>query len=154
MLAIAAYTWVKFFHIVLAIIAVGFNASYGFWISRAAKEPEHQLHVLRGIKIIDDRIANPAYGLLLVTGLVMVKIGHLKLGQFWLLTALIIYGVTALTAIIVYTPTLRKQIQLLEAGKASSQEFARSSRQGTMVGAFLGVLVFAIVFLMVTKPTP
>jgi hypothetical protein len=53
----------------MAIIAVGFNASYGTWLARAAREPEHQAHVLRGIKVLDDRFANPAYALLLVTGL-------------------------------------------------------------------------------------
>ena len=76
--AVAAYTVVKFFHVLLAIIAVGFNASYGIWIARASKEREHELHVLRGIKILDDRFANPAYGLLLVTGLIMVRLGHLS----------------------------------------------------------------------------
>lgn len=86
----------------LAIIAVGFNASYAIWVSRAAKEPEHELHVLRGVKFLDDRIANPAYGVLLLTGLWMVRLGHYRLfDTFWLETALDIYIVTALTAALV-----------------------------------------------------
>ncbi|MGH2673114.1 MAG: hypothetical protein ACRDHC_09065 [Actinomycetota bacterium] len=39
--------------------------------------------MLRGIKVLDDRFANPAYGLLLVTGLIMVWVGDLSLTQFW-----------------------------------------------------------------------
>ena len=35
------YSVLKFFHVLLAIVAVGFNASYGIWLARAAKEPEH-----------------------------------------------------------------------------------------------------------------
>jgi hypothetical protein len=38
------------------------------------------------VRFLDDRIANPAYVLLLVTGLSMVWVGDLDLTQFWLLT--------------------------------------------------------------------
>ena len=33
------YTLAKFLHVIFAIIAVGFNASYGIWLARAAREP-------------------------------------------------------------------------------------------------------------------
>jgi hypothetical protein len=51
------------------------NASYAIWLARAAREPQHLGHVLRGVKLLDDRFANPAYGLLLVTGLLNVVVG-------------------------------------------------------------------------------
>ena len=59
MLALTTYTFFKFLHVLLAIVAVGFNASYGIWLARAAREPEHQAHVLRGVKVLDDRFATP-----------------------------------------------------------------------------------------------
>jgi uncharacterized membrane protein len=134
---------------------VGFNASYGIWVSRAAKEPEHELHVLRGVKILDDRFANPAYGVLLLTGLWMVWLRDYPLfDTFWLATSLGIYIVTALTAILVYTPTLKKQITLLEAGQKATPEYQSVEKRGTIVGVLLGVFVVGIVFLMVTKPVP
>jgi uncharacterized membrane protein len=155
MLAIATYTLVKFFHVTLAIIAVGFNASYGIWIARAQREPQHELHVLKGIKVLDDRFANPAYGLLLLTGLWMVRLGHQSIFHtFWLGTALGIYVATALVAIFVYTPTLKKQIALLETGNGRTPEYEEVSKRGTVVGILLAVFVIAIVFLMVTKPVP
>jgi uncharacterized membrane protein len=148
------YIVVKFFHVLLAIVAVGINTSYGIWVSRAAKAPEHEVHVLQGVKFLDDRIANPGYGLLLLTGLWMVRLGHYKLfDTFWLETALGIYIVTALTAALVYTPTLKKQIALLEAGQRGTPEYERVAKRATLVGALLGVFVIGIVFLMVTKPT-
>ena len=148
------YTVVKFFHVLLAIIAVGFNASYGIWIRRAAEEPEHELHVLRGIKFIDDRIANPAYGVILLLGLWMVRLGHYRLfDTFWLYAALGLYILTALTAALVYTPTLKKQITLLEAGGRATAEYSRVAKRANVVGPILGVFVVGIVFLMVTKPT-
>jgi uncharacterized membrane protein len=147
------YTVLKFFHVVLAIVAVGFNASYGIWVTRAAREPEHQLHVLRGIKVLDDRFANPAYALLLVTGLSMVIVGDLSLSTFWIATALVLYAVLLVVALAVYTPTLRRQIAVLQSDGADSEEYRRLSRRGAVVGPLLGVIVIGIVFLMVTKPT-
>jgi uncharacterized membrane protein len=153
MLALTLYTFLKFLHVLLAIIAVGFNASYAIWLARAASEPEHELHVLRGIKFLDDRFANPAYGLLLVTGISMVIVGDLSLGTFWLATALALYGLLVVVALALYTPTLRRQIVVLEAQGAPSDEYRRLAKRSTSVGVVLAVIVIAIVFLMVTKPT-
>jgi uncharacterized membrane protein len=151
LLALTTYTFFKFLHVLLAIVAVGFNASYGIWLARAAREPEHQAHVLRGIKVLDDRFANPAYGLLLVTGLVMVWVGDLELTQFWLAGGLTLYVVAVVLGLFVYTPTLRRQIQALQTGDTA--ELQRLSARGTAVGAALAVDVVIIVFLMVAKPT-
>ncbi|MDQ3915221.1 MAG: DUF2269 domain-containing protein [Actinomycetota bacterium] len=148
------YEILKFFHVLLAIVAVGFNASYGIWIARAAKEPDHELHVLKTIKVLDDRFANPAYALLLVVGIWMTLIGPWDFTTFWIATALGLYVVVAAVAVMVYSPALRRQIALLEAGSGGSAEYAALSRKAAAAGAFLGVLVVAIVFLMVTKPTP
>jgi uncharacterized membrane protein len=148
------FDWVKFVHILMAIVAVGFNASYGIWLARAAREQDHQLHVLRGIKILDDRFANPAYGLLLVTGLWMVAISPIELTAFWILAALILYAVAIILGAGLYTPTLRRQIQVLEAEGSGSEEFLWLSRRGTILGIALAILVVIIVGLMVLKPTP
>ena len=144
---------VKFFHVFLAIIAVGVNASYGIWLTRASKEPDHELHVVRGIKFLDDRIANPAYGGLLITGLLGVRFGGYSYSLFWIKTAIGLYIAMGLLAAFVYTPTLKKQVELLEAGSGGTAAYQSLSKRGRMVGGLLGVLVIAIVFLMVTKPT-
>jgi uncharacterized membrane protein len=123
------------------------------WITRAAKSPEHQAFTLRGVKSLDDRFANPAYGLLLVTGIVMVLISPLGFTDLWILLALILYGLAIVLGAAVYTPTLRKEIELLEAGRRDSPEFAALTRRGGIVGGLLGAIVIGIVFLMVTKPT-
>jgi uncharacterized membrane protein len=147
------YTIVKYVHVVLAIVAIGFNATYGIWLNRAAKEPEHMAWALRGIKILDDRFANPAYALLLVTGFVMVFAGDIPLTTFWISTALGIYVVLVLVAILVFTPTLKKQIALAEGGRADSEEFGQLGKRAGMTGGLLAVMVLVIEFLMVTKPT-
>ena len=150
----SAYTLVKFFHVLFAIIAVGINASYGIWLARSAKEPEHEPHVLRTVKFLDDRIANPAYALLLISGIAMVLISDIwDFSTFWVSTALGLFVVTTLVALVVFTPTLRRQVELAEAGDMGSDEYAKLAQRGRLVGMVLGALVVAIVFLMVTKPT-
>ena len=153
MLGLTTYLFFKFLHVLFAIMAVGFNASYGVLLSRAAKEPEHEGHVLRTVKVLDDRFANPPYGLLLVTGLTMVWVGRVDLTQFWLATAIVLYIIVAVLAAGVFSPALRAQISALDEHGASSEEFRGASRRGTTVGMIIAALVVIIVFLMVTKPT-
>jgi uncharacterized membrane protein len=151
-LALTTYTFFKFLHVLLAIVAVGFNAAYGVLLARAAREPEHVGHVLRTVKVLDDRFANPAYALLLVTGLVMVFVGDVDLTQFWLATAIGLYLLAVILGIFVYSPTLRSQIRVVEAGGVETEEFRRLSSRGAIVGGILAAIVVTIVFLMVTKP--
>lgn len=148
-----AYTIIKWVHVSMAIIAVGFNASYAVWLSRAARSPEIQGYVLRGVKILDDRFANPAYGVLLLTGLWMVAISPWTITTFWILTALILYVITVVLAAAIYTPTLRKQIAALESDGVESESYRRLATRQRVTGIVLGVIVVGIVFLMVTKPT-
>jgi uncharacterized membrane protein len=150
---VSAFEIVKFLHILFAIVAVGFNASYGVWLARAARARDHESYVLRGIKVLDDRFANPAYALLLVTGLIMVAISPFELTTFWIVLALALYALAIVMGAAVYTPTLRRQIAVLEAEGSDSPEFRRLSGRGRVTGILLAVDVVAIVFLMVTKPT-
>ena len=147
------YVLLKYVHVVLAIIAIGFNASYGVWLARVRSEPEHALHVLRGIKILDDRFANPAYGFLLVTGVILLLVGGIPWTTFWIVLALVLYVVLVILAAAFYSPTLRRQIAVLEAEGPASNEYARQSRRGTFLGIGLAVLVLVIEFDMVVKPT-
>jgi uncharacterized membrane protein len=153
MFGLTTYTALMFVHVLSAIVAVGFNASYGVWIALAAKDPEHEAFVLRGVKRLDSRFANPAYALLLVTGLSMAWVGHLDLTTFWLAAGLTLYVGAAVGGITVYGPLFRRQVALLEAGKRDTPEYAALAKRGTAIGVALVVDVVAIVFLMVTKPT-
>ena len=65
------FVLLKFVHVLAAIIAIGFNASYGLLIGRAraaGMDGREMGFALRTVKVMDDYIANPCYGLLLVTG--------------------------------------------------------------------------------------
>jgi uncharacterized membrane protein len=147
------YRFLKFLHVLLAIIAVGFNASYGIWLARATRDREHALPILRGIKTLDDRFANPAYGLLLVTGVAMLIVGDISPSTFWIATSLVLYVVMVVLGLAFYTPILRRQNAMAAAGQVQTEEYGRLARRGAAIGGVLAVLVVVIVFLMVTKPT-
>ena len=147
------YLLLKFLHVLLAIIAVGFNASYPIWLNRARHEPEHSLYALQGIKTLDDRFANPAYALLLVLGLGMTFMAGIPLTTFWVAAALVLYVLLVIGGLALYSPTLKSQIAALEKSGPSSPEFNRLGQRGTVVGLVLTVDVVIIVFLMVVKPS-
>ena len=146
------YNIAKFVHIFLAIVAVGFNVSYGIWIARASREPQHLPHVLRGIKTLDDRFANPAYALLLVTGLITAFIGRIPFTTFWIAAAIALWVVAVALGLGLYTPTLRQQIRVLEAEGAASATYARLASRAMVVGLATTVPIVLILLLMVFKP--
>ena len=117
----------KWLHVLFAIAAVGTNLTYGVWIAGATRDGAALPFALRGIRILDDRLANPSYGLLLVSGLAMIYVGGWSLTTPWILPGLGLYVILVLVGLLGYRPTLPEQIRL-------------------------AVLAVAIVFLMVAKP--
>jgi uncharacterized membrane protein len=146
------YQILKWIHILAAIIAVGANVTYGMWLSHAARKSEALPFTLRGIKQIDDRLANPAYGLLFITGIAMVFLVDMPLTTPWLLTSLVLYVLLVLFGMLGYTPTLRRQIELAESEGGDSTAYQAAARRGKLIGMILAVLAVAIVSLMVIKP--
>ena len=149
----SAYTLLKFVHVLAAIVAVGFNLSYGMWLSRAARQPEHREQVLRGIQLLDQRFANPAYAVLLVTGVSIVLVGDLDFRTFWIATSIVLFVISGALGFFGFTPALRNQIGVLEAEGNDSPRFQELSKRVTLLGILTTLPIIVIVFLMVTKPT-
>jgi uncharacterized membrane protein len=147
------YFILKFIHIFMAIVAVGFNISYSIWIPRAARDPEHLKFALQGVRFLDRRFANPGYALLLLTGLGMLYFGNIPLTTFWIAAALVLYVAAIVVGIVFFAPVFRRQVAALDAGGPTSPEFMRLSRQSTMLGIVTGIIVILILVMMVFKPT-
>jgi uncharacterized membrane protein len=97
-------------------------------------------------------VANPCYVLRLVTGVGMVHVAGYQWSWKWIHGSLALLVVAFVVAIGFYTPTLRKQIAVLESRGADDPEFLRLSRRASMLGGILGVIVLVILGLMVYKP--
>ena len=145
------YSLLKFVHVLLAITAVGSNITYAVWNARGALDPPHLSFALRGMKFIDNRIANPAYGLLLVTGLTLIAVGHWGF-RGWIVAALILFALLIVIAIGFYSRVTSQQIQVLEAAGETSPAYQKLAGQARRYGIISGVLALAIVFMMVVKP--
>ena len=147
------YTLLLFIHVTAAITAVGSNITYGVWNALAARQPAHASFMLKGIKFLDDRIANPAYGVLFLTGLVMIFVGHWSITSLWIIVAIVLFVAVAVLGFAVFSPLLNNQIRLADAGDTSSPEFTRLANRSRMLGPILGILVVVILVMMVFKPT-
>ncbi len=147
------YVVLKFIHIASAITAVGANITYGVWSVRAQSDASQLGFALKGIKFIDDRIANPAYGVLFLTGALMLIVGHWSITTPWIIAALVLFAALAVLAFRFYSPLLRNQIRLVDAGDTTSAEFERLSRRSAMLGPTLGFLAILILVMMVFRPT-
>ena len=148
----ALYPILKWLHVLFAIAAIGANITYGIWLAAAARSPGSLPFALRTIRLIDNRLANPSYGMLLVTGIALVLTGPYDFSTEWVQLAITLYVFAVLLGIFGYSPVLRRQIALAEAGSTATPEFGALSQRGTLLGIGLAVLVVAIEFLMTVKP--
>lgn len=147
----SVYLLLKYIHILAAITAVGSNITYAAWNIRSRIEPAHMSFALKGIKFLDDRIANPAYGVVLLSGLVMVIIGP-GFAHAWIIAALILFALLVAVAVGLYSPALRDQVKLAVAGDTSSGAFLTLERRAQVVGIGTLVIVLLILVMMVFKP--
>ena len=147
------FTTLKFVHILLAIVAVGFNASYGIWLSRAAQNAQAAPVLLRGVKLLDDRFANPAYALLLLTGIAMVLTAPYPWTTFWIDAAIVLWVIAVAWGAAMYTPALRRQIAALDASGFDSSQYRQAASRATVIGASNMLPILLILIMMVFKPT-
>lgn len=148
----SVYLILKFIHVLSAIVAVGTNATYGVWMALGGAQPQSLRAILQGVRVLDNRIANPAYGVLLITGLVLLEAGRLPLATPWVVAALILFVAGVLLGVLGYSPALRGQIQALESGGPQSEVYRLASNRGRAIGLLFMALVLIIIFLMVVKP--
>ena len=141
----------KTLHVLSAIVAVGANATYGLWSVQGRRSGPNLGFALRGIKFVDERMANPAYGALLVTGLIMAFTSY-DITRTWILIGLALFFVAAIGGGLIYSSTLKQQIALLDSKGAESPEYHAMDARARGAGIFLAVVLVAIVFVMVFKP--
>jgi uncharacterized membrane protein len=147
------FLMIKLVHIMLAVTAIGANLTYGVWFARANADPAAAPFAVRTIELIDSRIANPSYILLLPTGALMVWLSGLSFGTHWVAAAMILWLVAIVIAYAGYSPILRRQLAAVEREGVLSPNAQRLGVQGLTIAGVLAVIVFVIVVLMVFRPS-
>jgi uncharacterized membrane protein len=143
---------VKFFHILFVITAVGSNITYGVWQGFAGNDLERQRFALRGVKFLDDHVANPAYILVLITGLTMAG-WHYSFSTRWIAAAIVLFVIAILVGLAVYSPALTRQIEVLEREGLATASYRRASIRATAFGIGVFVPILLILYLMINKPS-
>ena len=141
----------KSLHVLSAIVAVGANITYAAWSRLAGSDDGELRFALRGIRFLDQRIANPAYGVLLVTGLIMTFTSF-SITRTWIIIGLVLFVVVGAMGGALYSPWLQRQMDALESGGSSSPAYQTAAARSTAIGLLLVVLVVAIVVVMVVQP--
>lgn len=145
------YVWLKFFHILIAIIALGTSAGLGIIMEFYGDHPVHGLFMLRAVKRLVAFVVIPGYLLMVVTGLWLTHDAW-SFTFRWIQTALVLWvlGAVAFTGSLVL---LNKQIELFEANGPTSTSYKRVSLLGRFFGGASGLIILIIVYLMVAKPS-
>lgn len=141
----------KIVHVLSAITAVGANVTYAFWLRRGGTDRERLLYSIEGVRRLDRLIANPAYIVLLITGVLMVLTGAYSFETGWIAAAIGLYVLTAVVGITMFAPALRRQ-QAEAERDPSSPEYAAAAHRSNLFGILTIVIVIVIVYLMVAKP--
>ena len=144
------YVSFKFLHILIAIIAMGTSAGLGIILEFYGNHPTHGPFVLRAIRRLLGFVVIPGYVLMLATGLWLVHLSW-SLTMKWIQAALVLWGVAALL-VLAAIAVLRRQITLLETTGPTSDSYKRISLVERSLGAGVGLVVVATLYLMVVKP--
>jgi uncharacterized membrane protein len=141
----------KVIHVLSAIVAVGANVTYAFWLRRAGRDRDKLIFTIEGVRRLDRTVANPGYILLLITGLLMVATGAYSFRMGWLAAALALYVATALLGILAFAPAIRRQLAEAERDP-TSDAYEAAARRSNVLGLATTAIVVVIVILMVSKP--
>jgi uncharacterized membrane protein len=148
------YTVLKFVHILLAIIAVGFTSTFGLLSVRAAKaggDGREMMFALKTIALMSN-IAHAGFLLLLATGLWMIwEVGY-AFTFTWIYLSLILFAVAFFAGTLVMVPSAKRRIAILAERGPSDPEFIALSQRAAKLGPALSILALVIIWLMVAKP--
>jgi uncharacterized membrane protein len=150
------YLPLKFVHVLSAIAAVGTNLTYFVWLAAMRSKPQgEQAFALQTIQKLDMRLANPAYAILPITGIIMVLVADgLGFTTFWVLVAIVLYIVVGILAGAVFGPALRRQAELAATGDIGSPTYEAAARRTRTTGITTMLPIAVILYLMLLKPTP
>ena len=143
----------------IAAVVVGFGATFGeaLLFPVAMKAGVRHLPFVHQVQLaINQRMASPALGLIILTGIYQTIDGDWGFGSFWISASFAIAIVLGGLNGAYFVPTDRRlaaqaQKEIDETGNVSD-DYRRAARTEGIVGGVTGLLVLAAVFLMITKP--
>jgi uncharacterized membrane protein len=143
----------------VSAVVVGFGATFGeaLLFPVAMKAGVRHLPYVHQVQLaINQRMAGPALGLVILTGIYQTIDGDWGFGSFWISATFAIAIILGGMIGAYFVPTDRRlaaqaQREIDETGNVSD-DYQRAARTEGIIGAVAGLLVIVAIFLMVTKP--
>ncbi|HEY3133100.1 MAG TPA: DUF2269 family protein [Gemmatimonadaceae bacterium] len=149
-----AYTILKFLHVVSVVIWIGGLAGLAVATWRIAKERNRALlsGILRQMMSYGQVVVGPAAGVVLLTGLAMVGIGHVGFGTFWVWFG---YGGVLVHGLLGGFLIRKRTSELMQLASAAGDDVAVAAAARRLWNAqIIYLILFAVVIAaMVLKPT-
>ncbi len=147
------FVLLKIVHILSVITAVGSNVTYAFWLRRAGLDRDRLVYTIQGVRQLDRTVANPAYIVAFVTGVLMVASGSagVTFQTGWIAAAIALYVAVAVIGIVLYAPAIRRQVAEAERDP-SSEAYGSAAARSTLLGFVTLAVVLVIIWLMVARP--
>lgn len=151
--------YLLFLHVLGAIIAFGPTFSFAIIGAMGGKEPQHANFATRVSARISDRVVEPLAVVQGVTGVLLIISAGLDLfASRWLLLGITLYVIALTFALTLQRTTVNKVVAMTSAPPPPGAsgpppglpELVKKVQRG---GMFLGLMIIAIVFLMVVKPS-
>jgi uncharacterized membrane protein len=153
MLAITGYDVLKFLHVLFAITWLGGGITITVLAeqARATKKPGGLADIAEKAHWMANRVFVPSSVLVFLLGLWLVHRGHWGYGHFWILYALVAYGVSFAVGAGFLGPQSGRIAKLIAAEGPEAPVTVRAINQILWVARADLLLLVSIVFMMVTK---
>jgi uncharacterized membrane protein len=148
------YNTLKFLHIVLAIIAVGYVMTFGLILSRAErvdKDGRELKYALQAVRQMSN-IANVCFVVLVLIGAWMVQVGGFGWKPIWIHGSAALFLIAFGLGIFALGPIGKRRLAILESRGPSDSEFIKLSKRSAMLGGVAGLITLVIIWMMVAKP--
>ena len=146
-----------FVHVTAVMVGFGSTFAESIMFPVALKVSKRHLPYVHRLQLaINQRLASPALGLIILTGIYQTIDGDWGFGSFWISATFLIVIVIGGLLGAYFIPADRRlaaqaERELEQTGDVS-EDYLRQARTEGIVGAVAGLLVLAAIFLMVTKP--
>jgi uncharacterized membrane protein len=163
-LAITNYDFSIFLHITAVVVGFGVTFSESVMFPVAMKMSARHLPYLHRLQLVLNQFfAIPAVVVVAATGIYQMEEGNWDYGDFWVSATILILVVIALVNIFFFIPADRRLLPIIQKAVADAgdrelqladlpPEYQRLGRAEGIVGALVGILLIAAIFLMTTKP--
>ena len=150
------YTFLKFVHVLSVVIWIGGLTGLSAAAWRIARERNRAAltTLLKQANVYGQRVVGPTAGLVVITGLAMVGIGHIGFGTFWVWFGYAAVVVQAVLGGFIIRKQTMELAKLAASPSGDDVALVAAARKLWNIQLVYLVLFAIIIAAMVIKPTP